>query len=154
MLPRSAKNLAVIWRHSRHRYPQASCQNWWPKLRHIIFRYFFTIDDYTIKWLNPDTFFIHIQKQLTDELTGPVESLLEAAENNTWPSLRKLVKYKSKDAVFEFSNAVASFELDGSKIDRMVQTLRKHARNVVEKKAREAAAADKTLPRMKDRWST
>jgi hypothetical protein len=48
--------------------------------------------------------------------------------------LRKLVKYKSKDAVFEFSTAVASFELDGFKIDRMVQTLRKHARNVVEKK--------------------
>ncbi|KAL9372994.1 hypothetical protein Peur_035238 [Populus x canadensis] len=93
------------------------------------------------------------EKQLTDELTGPVESLLEAAENNMWPSLRKLVKYKSKDAVFEFSTAVASFELDGSKIDRMVQTLRKHARNVVEKKAREAAAADKTLPRMKDRFT-
>jgi hypothetical protein len=49
--------------------------------------------------------------------------------------LRKLVKYKSKDAVFEFSTAVASFELDGSKIDRMVQTLRKHARNVVENKS-------------------
>ncbi|XP_011015853.1 PREDICTED: protein ROOT HAIR DEFECTIVE 3 homolog 2-like, partial [Populus euphratica] len=94
-----------------------------------------------------------IKKQLTDDLTGPVESVLEAAENNMWPSLRKLVKYKSKDAVSEFSTAVASFELDGSKIDRMVQTLRKHARNVVEKKARKAAAANKTLSRMKDRFT-
>ncbi|CAK7336942.1 unnamed protein product [Dovyalis caffra] len=73
-------------------------------------------------------------KQLTDELSGPVESLLETAEKDTWASLRKLVKLKTKNAVSEFSTAVASFELDGSKIDRMVQTLRTDGRNVVEKK--------------------
>ncbi|CAK7336936.1 unnamed protein product [Dovyalis caffra] len=91
------------------------------------------------------------EKQLTDALAGPVETLLEAGESDAWASIRKLLKRETEVAVSEFSTAVASFELDKSTIDTMVQKLRECARNVVEKKAREEAG--KVLIRMKDRFA-
>lgn len=90
-----------------------------------------------------------MQKQLTEALTEPVESLFEAGEKDLWASIRKLLKRETVVAVSEFSTSVTSFELDSSTIDSMVQTLREYARNVVEKKAREEAG--KVLIRMKDR---
>jgi hypothetical protein len=93
-----------------------------------------------------------MQKQLTDMLSGPVEALFEAGENDAWTSIRKLLKRETEVAVSEFSTAVASFELDKPTIDTMVQNLREYGRNVVEKKAREEAG--KVLIRMKDRCST
>ncbi|XP_065854509.1 protein ROOT HAIR DEFECTIVE 3 homolog 2 [Euphorbia lathyris] len=92
------------------------------------------------------------EKQLTEALTGPVESLLEAGGNETWASIRNLLKRETEIAVSEFSNAVATFELDESAVETMVQNLRDHGRNIVEKKAREEAG--KVLIRMKDRFST
>lgn len=92
------------------------------------------------------------EKQLTDMLSGPVEALFEASENDAWTSIRKLLKRETEVAVSEFSTAVASFELDKPTIDTMVQNLREYGRNVVEKKAREEAG--KVLIRMKDRFTT
>jgi hypothetical protein len=85
-------------------------------------------------------------------LSGPVEALFDAGENDAWTSIRKLLKRETEVAVSEFSTAVASFELDKPTIDTMVQNLREYGRNVVEKKAREEAG--KVLIRMKDRCST
>lgn len=92
------------------------------------------------------------EKQLTDMLSGPVEALFDAGENDAWTSIRKLLKRETEVAVSEFSTAVASFELDKPTIDTMVQNLREYGRNVVEKKAREEAG--KVLIRMKDRFTT
>ncbi|WCJ28460.1 Protein ROOT HAIR DEFECTIVE 3 [Euphorbia peplus] len=92
------------------------------------------------------------EKQLTDALTGPVESLIETGGDETWASIRNLLKRETDIAVSEFSKAVASFELDESAVETMVQNLRDHARNIVEKKAKEEAG--KVLIRMKDRFST
>ncbi|KAJ4980824.1 hypothetical protein NE237_031661 [Protea cynaroides] len=92
------------------------------------------------------------EKQLTEALAQPVESLFDTAGSDTWPSIRKLLKRETETAVSEFSAAVASFELDQAMFDKLVQSIRDFARGVVEKKAREEAG--KVLIRMKDRFST
>ncbi|CAK7336935.1 unnamed protein product [Dovyalis caffra] len=92
------------------------------------------------------------EKQLTDVLADEVQSLFEAGETDTWGLVRNLLKSKTDVAVSEFSDAVVSFDLQKSAIDTKLQHLREYARNVVERKAREAAAADRVLMRMKDRF--
>ncbi|KAA8537113.1 hypothetical protein F0562_029591 [Nyssa sinensis] len=92
------------------------------------------------------------EKQLTEALTEPVESLFEASEKDTWASIRKLLKHETESAVSGFSIAIDSFELDQTTFDKVVQNLRDYARSVVEKKAREEAG--KVLIRMKDRFSS
>ncbi|KAG9451923.1 hypothetical protein H6P81_004827 [Aristolochia fimbriata] len=92
------------------------------------------------------------EKQLTEALAEPVESLFDAAGKDTWPAIRKLLKHETQLAVSQFSTAVAGFELDQATFDNMVNNLVDHSRGVVEKKAREEAA--KVLIRMKDRFST
>ncbi|KAJ4846197.1 hypothetical protein Tsubulata_030589 [Turnera subulata] len=93
-----------------------------------------------------------VQKRLTEALTGPLESLFESGDMETWGSIRKLLKRETEVAVSELLDAVAGFELEKSTIDLMVQNLRDYARNMVEKKAREEAG--KVLIRMKDRFMT
>ena len=90
-----------------------------------------------------------MHKQLAEALTAPVESLFEVGEDDTWASIRKLLLRETEVVVSEFLASVAGFELDRDTFDSMVQNLRKHARIVVEKKAREEAG--KVLIRMKDR---
>lgn len=89
------------------------------------------------------------QKRLTQALSEPVESLLEAGGKETWPSIRTLLKRETEAAVTDFLDVVTGFELDHATIDAMVQNLKDYSRSVVEKKAREEAA--KILIRMKDR---
>ncbi|KDP33110.1 hypothetical protein JCGZ_13554 [Jatropha curcas] len=91
------------------------------------------------------------EKKLSDALTQPVESLFEAGGKDTWASIRRLLKRETEVALSEFSTALAGFELDKAAVDTLVQNLREHARNIVEKKAREEAG--KVLIRMKDRFS-
>ncbi|XP_057986091.1 protein ROOT HAIR DEFECTIVE 3 homolog 2 isoform X3 [Hevea brasiliensis] len=91
------------------------------------------------------------EKQLADALTEPVESLFEAGGRDTWVSIRGLLKRETEVAVSGLLADFASFELDRSTIDTMVQNMRDYARNVVERKAREEAG--KVLIRMKDRFS-
>ncbi|XP_044495894.1 protein ROOT HAIR DEFECTIVE 3 homolog 2-like isoform X2 [Mangifera indica] len=92
------------------------------------------------------------EKKLTVALIEPVESLFDVGSEDTWPSIRRLLKRETEAALLELSNAVAGFELDQATSDTMVQNLRSYARNVVEKKAREDAG--KVLIRMKERFST
>ncbi|KAG5223404.1 protein ROOT HAIR DEFECTIVE [Salix suchowensis] len=93
------------------------------------------------------------EKQLTDVLADKVESLFEAGETDTWVSVRNLLESKTAVAISEFSYAVVDFKLHKSASDTKLQHLRGYARNVVERKAREAAAAGRVLMRMKDRFA-
>ncbi|XVF27210.1 hypothetical protein REPUB_Repub14bG0087500 [Reevesia pubescens] len=95
---------------------------------------------------------INYEKQLSQSLSKPVESLFDAAGKDTWASIRKLLTRETVAAVSEFSTAISSFELDQPTVEKMLQDLKDYARNVVEKKAREEAG--KVLIRMKDRFST
>lgn len=90
-----------------------------------------------------------MQKNLTEALSRPVESLFEVGDEDTWASIRRLLKRETEAAVLKFSTAIAGFEMDQAAVDTMVQNLRSYARNVVVKKAREEAG--KVLIRMKDR---
>ncbi|KAF8092028.1 hypothetical protein N665_0427s0009 [Sinapis alba] len=92
------------------------------------------------------------KKRLTQALSEPVESLLEACGKETWPSIRTLLKRETEAAVTDFLDVVTGFELDHATIDAMVQNLKDYSKSLVEKKAREEAA--KILIRMKDRFST
>ncbi|KAH7837002.1 hypothetical protein Vadar_008364 [Vaccinium darrowii] len=94
----------------------------------------------------------NLEKHLDQALAAPVESLLEAGGKDTWASVRRLLKRETEAAISRFSSAVASFELDQSTFDKMVQNLRDYARSIVEKKSREEAG--KVLILMKDRFST
>ncbi|ESR61972.1 hypothetical protein CICLE_v10014270mg [Citrus x clementina] len=92
------------------------------------------------------------EKNLTEALSRPVESLFEVGDEDTWASIRRLLKRETEAAVLKFSTAIAGFEMDQAAVDTMVQNLRSYARNVVVKKAREEAG--KVLIHMKDRvWT-
>ncbi|XVF25355.1 hypothetical protein REPUB_Repub13aG0205800 [Reevesia pubescens] len=95
---------------------------------------------------------VSYEKQLSQSLSEPVESLFDAAGSDTWASIRKLLTHETETAVSEFLIVISGFELDQPTIEKMLQNLRDYARNVVEKKAREEAG--KVLIRMKDRFST
>uniref|UniRef100_A0A1D1Y028 Protein ROOT HAIR DEFECTIVE 3 homolog n=1 Tax=Anthurium amnicola TaxID=1678845 RepID=A0A1D1Y028_9ARAE len=92
------------------------------------------------------------EKQLTDALAEPVESLFEAAENDTWASIRKLFDRETGAAVLRFSDNLLGFELDQVTSEKMIKNLKEFARSIVERKAREEAG--KVLIRMKDKFST
>jgi hypothetical protein len=91
------------------------------------------------------------EKQLIDALTEPVESLFEAGGNDTWSSVRKLLKRETESAMSGLSSSITGFELDQSESDKMIQNLRDFAKNLVKKKAKDEAG--KVLIRMKDRFS-
>ncbi|CAK7336941.1 unnamed protein product [Dovyalis caffra] len=63
--------------------------------------------------------------------------------------IRMHVRHRTGIAISKFSDAVGSFDLDGSTIDRKKRCLSEFARNLVERKAREEVG--KVLFRMKDR---
>ncbi|KAJ6676332.1 PROTEIN ROOT HAIR DEFECTIVE 3-like protein [Salix viminalis] len=93
------------------------------------------------------------EKQLIDVLADEVQSLFEAGETDTWLSVRNLLESKTKIAISEISNVVVGLKLHKSEIDTKLEHLRENARNVVKRKAREAAAAERVLTRMKDRFT-
>lgn len=90
-----------------------------------------------------------LQKQLTEALATPVESLFDTAGSDTWASIRKLYKRETENAVSGLSTSLSGFELDQVTVNSMLTELKNYARRVVEKKAREEAG--KVLIRMKDR---
>ncbi|KAF9668157.1 hypothetical protein SADUNF_Sadunf15G0099700 [Salix dunnii] len=93
------------------------------------------------------------EKQLTDVLADEVQSLFEAGETGTWLSVRNLLESKTKIAISEISNVVVGFKMHKSEIDTKLEHLRENARNVVKRKAREAADTERVLTRMKDRFT-
>ncbi|KAK1307515.1 Protein ROOT HAIR DEFECTIVE 3 [Acorus calamus] len=92
------------------------------------------------------------EEQLNRALAEPVEALLDAADDDTWPAVRELLKRETNSAVAGFSSALSPFEIDQITKEKMLATLEFYARNVVETKAREEAG--RVLIRMKDRFST
>ncbi|ERN01546.1 protein ROOT HAIR DEFECTIVE 3 isoform X1 [Amborella trichopoda] len=94
----------------------------------------------------------HYEKQVTEALAEPVESLFEAAGQDTWASIRKILRRETNKAVSGLSCSLTGFELDQETVDKMAGHLVAFARSVVEKKAREEAG--KVLIRMKDRFTT
>ncbi|RYR72002.1 hypothetical protein Ahy_A02g006210 isoform C [Arachis hypogaea] len=89
------------------------------------------------------------QKQLAKGLIEPVESLFEAGGKDTWVSIRKLLKRETEAAVTELSACISGFELDEETVERMQQSLRDYAKQIVANKAKEESG--KILIRMKDR---
>lgn len=126
--------------------------NWDPsnfreKLRHDIDRHALSVQNEKLSGIMAS-----YKKRLTEALSQPVRSLLEASGKDTWASIRKILQHETEITISKFSADIAGFELDQEKVDNMVLNLRNHARNVVENRAREEA--DKVLMHMKDRFST
>ncbi|CAH9145693.1 unnamed protein product [Cuscuta epithymum] len=90
------------------------------------------------------------KKQLTTAITGPVESLLDAADRDTWACIRDLLKREIDVALANFYDAASGFELDEEEWNKMEKNFRDYARSVVETKARQGAG--RILIRMKDRF--
>uniref|UniRef100_A0A0E0RA62 GB1/RHD3-type G domain-containing protein n=1 Tax=Oryza rufipogon TaxID=4529 RepID=A0A0E0RA62_ORYRU len=92
------------------------------------------------------------EKKLLDTLAGPVQSILETGEKDSWACIRRLYRHATESAILAFSASLSEFELDQTTIHKMVMELREHARSIVEEKAREEAG--NVLMRMKERFST
>ncbi|XVF74389.1 hypothetical protein PTKIN_Ptkin13bG0106800 [Pterospermum kingtungense] len=92
------------------------------------------------------------EAKLNEALSGPVEALLDGANNETWSSIRKLLQRETESAVSGLSNALSGFDMDEQTKKKMLTSLEDYARGVVEAKAREEAG--RVLIRMKDRFST
>nr|XP_010925000.3 LOW QUALITY PROTEIN: protein ROOT HAIR DEFECTIVE 3 [Elaeis guineensis] len=90
--------------------------------------------------------------QLNTALIEPVEALLDAASDDTWPAIRKLLQRETKSAISGFSSSLSAFDIDQATTDKMLAKLEEYARNVVESKAKEEAG--RVLIRMKDRFAT
>ncbi|XP_051181061.1 protein ROOT HAIR DEFECTIVE 3 homolog 2 isoform X1 [Lolium perenne] len=92
------------------------------------------------------------EKKLLDALSGPVQSILETGNRNSWASIRRLYRRETENAILRFLNSLSEYELDQTASAQMVLELREYARCTVEKKAREEAG--NVLMRMKERFST
>ncbi|WCJ28176.1 Protein ROOT HAIR DEFECTIVE 3 [Euphorbia peplus] len=79
-------------------------------------------------------------EKLNSLSSDKVQRQIETGGDEMWASIRNLLKRETEIAVTE------------SAVETMVQNLRNHARNFVEKKAEEEAG--KVLIRMKDRFTT
>ncbi|KAL5728778.1 Cell wall protein rhd3 [Ranunculus cassubicifolius] len=90
--------------------------------------------------------------KLNKALSEPVEALLDAASDNTWPAIRNLLKRETESAIAGFSGDISGFEMDKTTTDEMLTNIENYAKNVVETKAKEEAG--RVLIRMKDRFST
>ncbi|KAI4324785.1 hypothetical protein MLD38_030241 [Melastoma candidum] len=82
---------------------------------------------------------------LSIALTGPVENLLEKADDDTWPSIRSLLQCKTESAISALSVQLSGFEIDEQVRQDMLAKLQDHAKGVVEALARERAESISTL---------
>ncbi|KAI4330680.1 hypothetical protein MLD38_028942 [Melastoma candidum] len=92
------------------------------------------------------------EAKLSGALAGPVEALLDEANEKTWLSIRSLLRRETESAVSGFSGALSGFDIDERSKEKMLSSLQDYAKGVVEGKAREEAG--RVLIRMKDRFST
>ncbi|CAI9766130.1 unnamed protein product [Fraxinus pennsylvanica] len=92
------------------------------------------------------------ESKLNKALSGPVEALLDGANDNTWPAIRKLLLRETETAIAEFVSALYGFEMCEESREKMILRLQDHARELVEAKAKEEAG--RVLICMKDRFST
>ncbi|KAF5751282.1 putative Protein SEY1 [Tripterygium wilfordii] len=84
----------------------------------------------------PETF---ICAKLNEALSGPVEALLDGANTETWPAIRKLLRRETESVVSCLSSALTGFEMDEHAKEKILNSLEDHARGVVEAKAKEEA---------------
>ncbi|ONK75075.1 uncharacterized protein A4U43_C03F13060 [Asparagus officinalis] len=89
------------------------------------------------------------EKQLTEALSEPVESLFYASGIDAWTSITRLYQQEMQKALLGLAISLSGFELDQVFFNEILGNLKDYARNVVEKKSREEAS--KVLIRMKDR---
>ena len=93
-----------------------------------------------------------LQEKLKEALSAPVETLLDAANSDTWPSIRKLLNHETQSAVSGFCVELIRFDVDEQTKKSMIVSLDDYAKGVIEAKAREEAG--RVLIRMKDRYET
>ncbi|CAO2840185.1 unnamed protein product [Amaranthus hypochondriacus] len=91
------------------------------------------------------------EAKLNEALVGPVEALLDGANDETWPSIRKLLRHETQSAVSGLASDLSGFDLDDETREKMLARIENYARGVVEGKAKEEAG--KILIRMKDRFT-
>ncbi|KAI4324783.1 hypothetical protein MLD38_030239 [Melastoma candidum] len=91
------------------------------------------------------------QANLCDGLGGPVEDLLENANDETWSSIRNLLRRETESVVSNFTSAIHGFDINERSKRDMLTELQDYATGVVEPKAREVAR--KVLILMKQRFS-
>lgn len=94
----------------------------------------------------------NFEKKLSDAIAGPVQSILETGERDSWACIRRLYRRETENAALAFSASLSEFDLDQTISNKMVSDLREYARSVVETKAREEAG--NVLMRMKERFFT
>ncbi|XP_076881841.1 protein ROOT HAIR DEFECTIVE 3-like [Bidens hawaiensis] len=92
------------------------------------------------------------ESKLKEAIYGPMEALLEGANDDTWPAIRKLFNRETETAVSEFSFALNGFEMDDDEKEDMILKLKNFARGLVEGKTKEEAA--KVLYHMKERFTS
>ncbi|KAK1437364.1 hypothetical protein QVD17_03155 [Tagetes erecta] len=92
------------------------------------------------------------ESKLQDALYGPVEALLQATNDETWPAIRKLFKCETDTAVSECSAALSGFDMNEDSKKDFLTKLEKYARDIVEKKAKEEAG--RVLSLMKERFTS
>ncbi|XP_047334056.1 protein ROOT HAIR DEFECTIVE 3 homolog 1-like isoform X2 [Impatiens glandulifera] len=92
------------------------------------------------------------ETKLNESLSGPVEALLDGANDETWSSIRKLLRRETELAVSSFELAISGFDMDEETRSKMLLSLKDYARSVVESKSKEESG--RVLIRMKDRFST
>ncbi|KAI5336838.1 hypothetical protein L3X38_016107 [Prunus dulcis] len=92
------------------------------------------------------------EAQLKEALSGPVEALLDGANSETWPAIRKLFRHETESAVSGLSSALSGFDMDEQSKGKLLSSLEAYARGVVEAKTKEEAG--RVLIRMKDRFTT
>ncbi|EXC09146.1 hypothetical protein L484_005098 [Morus notabilis] len=92
------------------------------------------------------------EEKLKEALSAPVEALLDGANSETWPAIRKLLKRETESAVSGLSDALSGFDMYEESKNKMLASLEVYARGVVEAKAKEEAG--RVLMRMKERFTT
>ncbi|GKD99863.1 root hair defective 3-like protein, partial [Tanacetum coccineum] len=92
------------------------------------------------------------ESKLNEALHGPVEALLQATNEDTWPAIRKLFKRETQITVSECSTALSGFELKEDATKDFLSKLENYARDVVEKKAKEEAG--RVVYLMKERFTS
>ncbi|KAG9141472.1 hypothetical protein Leryth_001904 [Lithospermum erythrorhizon] len=92
------------------------------------------------------------ETKLNEALAGPVDALLDEAGDDTWPTIRNLLRRETDAAVSGYSASLSGYEMDEEDKEKMILKLKDYARGVVEGKAREEAG--RVLIRMKERFTT
>ncbi|PIA38160.1 hypothetical protein AQUCO_02800068v1 [Aquilegia coerulea] len=91
------------------------------------------------------------EAKLDMALSAPVKALLDEAGDNTWPTIRNMLREQTKSASSRIVTDISCLDVDQKTIDQILSDIERYARSVVEAKATEASK--EVLSRMKDRFS-